>query len=646
MDPERLRRGSLTRRKWLVGLVLISGPLCSVAARAGTDAAVVEYLYIEANDRGSSGGHAAVRLGDTCYHFQHGDDGTIRLRRDSNEQFELLYRVLGNRTIHASRLELSAGTYERLRAAFEARYLTESREFEVLASLRENRDVLQQLLEGEGEALRVPGSDYFFSEQARLLSGSGEPEAASAAIEAVAERVRRSDGQGVLGRRADELRESIARLEPESDGDPIALAEPGRLPEAPVTFARRYRELLSGLLAIEVLRTAPALRSEAVVDSIDREFDLGPDDIERLRAYARQLEARLVRLFDSTRPDWGYPMLVGLARLAALDASIRSGHLVLLDTHTDGVPIVPEQTVSRHAATLALVLEERRADFRAALRAFFADEDPGEARLSWLEGAGNVLAEMGRALGQRTALRVHAGDLLPVRSVQRRDWPAPVVDARLLAVALSAARARERDWQDALVRRRGYDVVRHNCVTEILRIVDLAVGAEGLGGRFAARHGLNFIPFVSARTVEGTPAVSAVTQRPSYRRLALARMREREGALRVALRESNRATARALEFNEADSFFVFFTDETVALRPLLGSVNLAAGLGAALTGAVLLPFDRGDTLRAGLDGALFSLPELAFVNIRKGSLAFAPRMWAGAAVDRLGGAARSHPFRP
>ena len=45
----------------------------------------------------------------------------------------------------------------------------------------------------------------------------------------------------------------------------------------------------------------------------------------------------------------------------------------------------------------------------------------------------------------------------------------------------------------------------------------------------------------------------------------------------------------------------------------------ATGLGATLVGVATLPFDRGKTLWAGLKGVMFSLPELVFFNIRKGS---------------------------
>jgi hypothetical protein len=65
--------------------------------------------------------------------------------------------------------------------------------------------------------------------------------------------------------------------------------------------------------------------------------------------------------------------------------------------------------------------------------------------------------------------------------------------------------------------------------------------------------------------------------------------------------------------------FLFFTDDTVAARPVLGALNLVAGIGVAAAGLAMLPVDRGDLLKSGLRGVLFSLPELAFFNIRKGS---------------------------
>jgi hypothetical protein len=57
-------------------------------------------------------------------------------------------------------------------------------------------------------------------------------------------------------------------------------------------------------------------------------------------------------------------------------------------------------------------------------------------------------------------------------------------------------------------------------------------------------------------------------------------------------------------------------------RPLYGAANLAYGLGYATVGVVTAPFDRGARAKAGLSGAFWSVPELAFQNVRKGSFEF------------------------
>ena len=99
----------------------------------------------------------------------------------------------------------------------------------------------------------------------------------------------------------------------------------------------------------------------------------------------------------------------------------------------------------------------------------------------------------------------------------------------------------------------------------------------------------------------------------------------------VRLRESNTWTSTLYRPDERDSYFVFFTDESVLWRPLQGVANLLAGFGKAGLGLARLPFDGGRDMSAGLRGAVFSLPELAFFNIRKGSTVWLP----AEAIDAL-----------
>ena len=153
---------------------------------------------------------------------------------------------------------------------------------------------------------------------------------------------------------------------------------------------------------------------------------------------------------------------------------------------------------------------------------------------------------------------------------------------------------------------------------------------EAFGGYVDGRRSLGFIPFRSAATVNDRLRVIDRQQIPSFRERQLQEMNERELPLLVALRESNTLTATSYPQGERDSFFLFFTDDTVALRPLFGAVNLLAGIGESLLGLALLPIDRGETLRKGLRGSAASLPELVFGNIRKGSNDWLPREPAAA----------------
>jgi hypothetical protein len=118
--------------------------------------------------------------------------------------------------------------------------------------------------------------------------------------------------------------------------------------------------------------------------------------------------------------------------------------------------------------------------------------------------------------------------------------------------------------------------------------------------------------------------VVAIDELPSFRRARAAQLRVQEDPAWVALRESNTLTSTLYTPGGGDSLFVFFTDDGAALRPLLGAFNLTAALVGAGVGLLRLPFDGGRTLDAALRGAFFSLPELAFQNIRKGTFEWIP----------------------
>jgi hypothetical protein len=101
-------------------------------------------------------------------------------------------------------------------------------------------------------------------------------------------------------------------------------------------------------------------------------------------------------------------------------------------------------------------------------------------------------------------------------------------------------------------------------------------------------------------------------------------MYARENDLKVYLRESNTLSSTIYRRNGRDSFFLFFTDDALPVRPLYGALNVIAGAGEMALGVLRAPLDRGRTLWSGFKGVVFSVPELAFVNLRKGTLEYGP----------------------
>jgi len=307
-------------------------------------------------------------------------------------------------------------------------------------------------------------------------------------------------------------------------------------------------------------------------------------------------------------------------RLAALERTRQSEQWVFLDAFPRHAVVIARARVARRPEMIGAMLDEARfaldvARVRLASRPH-SDEMFEEREFLDLEDAGNRFAEIRRALDDGRDLRVPHDLFLPARSDLR-----PVVlgpSSAALAARLVAAREREEAYGRVLKRLHGYHVVTRNCVSEILDELDVAL----LGERVDMDGSLSFVPAVSAAVVKERYGVSDVFRILSHRRAGLARLYEEENSVRVFLRESNTITSTLYWRNSRDSTFIFFTDDLVVTRPVFGAANLVASVAASAVGLVTAPFDSGKLLRASLRGAFFSLPELFFQNIRKGSFEY------------------------
>ena len=618
----------------------------------------MDYLYVDANEGGASGGHAAIRFDDEVFHFEYRRPRTIRLRRDDFGGLLHRYTVLDNRSLVIHRIPVSEDTYRLLREEFARRHLVQDQHLRAQAAIVADHRLLDALLAHReartpDKPVRLEGVGFFFetarppevrAAPERDISPSDEDTAPASALVALRARVLEVYGPGFIDESMEAILGQLIELSPEGPADSPRNLSAERPPLTTYGFARRYHDLFVSLLALETLRDARPLRMDGVAGAAGGGPALDDADVELVGRLVEALETSLVRLLRSSRPDWGFPLLVGMARLVTLDETRRAGHWMFLDAFAPDEMVIPAQQILGRPTLAQALRDEAGGDF-AVVRARLGrrvESGPSfpEADFASLEGAGNRLIEISRTVDagrpMRLALRLGA----PSRDAVLAAPIIPAVGPDELARHAARAREHEDAYESELRRLYGYDVVTRNCVTEIFRTIDAAFASRlrdpdtdrirlestrRLGGYVEVDYTLNFIPAASALSVRGTYAVAETFEIPSYRLAALARLYRQDNAARVYLRESNTLTSTLYRRNPADSAFLFFTDDTIVLRPLLGALNFVTGLGASAAGLFTLPIDKGDLLLAGLKGAIFSLPELVFFNIRKGSLPYAPR---------------------
>jgi hypothetical protein len=192
---------------------------------------------------------------------------------------------------------------------------------------------------------------------------------------------------------------------------------------------------------------------------------------------------------------------------------------------------------------------------------------------------------------------------------------------------LAAARERLVRAEDRLRERWGYALLRRNCITEISEVIagafpSLDAADAALGGRIPTGEPLAALPAVFFARVRERLRVARVEHRPSHRIRELAALAERDPRAWVRAREAIAPLSHIYTPSRRDGAFLLFTDDVFWRRPVYGTANFAYGLGHAALGILTAPLDGGTRWKAGVAGALWSVPELAFQNVRKGTFEF------------------------
>ena len=631
-----------------INAVFIALLICSTAVSSAS----FDYLYVEASEGNSSGGHSAIQFGDEVYHYQHHDSGLIRLLRQDKQDFHFLYRFLQNRRIHLSHINVSEDTFNRLREYFKLQFLSQEQQFKQLDDLHKDRVLLRRLSyklkggevftdAGFSSVLRLNGVGLFYAGQElglqkkdrRTISVSNVQSQSSRLIEILRKKIGQNYGRDYLSHRREQITNQIKTLTPSHWPVSTPILSKDNFPPAINSFADSYEDYLTGLAAIKVLMEGRPLNTDAYFITHDLVTPEEKKVLERLRD---QMTLSLLKSVNSGRPDWGYAVLVNTARLLTVDLSLQLGQWVFIDDFAMDSEWVSADQFAQYKNQMQTQINDARANLVQTRKALLNNGGLTEASYSKLEMSANRYFELLKGR-EHKAVRYIGEKALPTKSVSLPDWLVPELTRQQLAIALTELDNYENQLLQELAEHYRYNLITRNCVTELFRTIDLALlqqnqenadpskqaelirkeSIKRLGGNVSAYY--NFIPFVSFQSVQDHYNVITSEVLDSYRDLQLEKLYAQNNGLMSVLRESNTFTSTLYDYNPDDAFFVFFTDDNLIFRPIFGLFNTAVGIGQSVFGFLSWPFDAGKNLKSGATGVLMSLPELLFFNMRKGS---------------------------
>jgi len=579
--------------------------------------AFFRFLYIDANVGGSSGGHAGVHIGDNVYHFQYFPDGLFRLVRDRWPYFRYVYNDLENRTIYAARVAVTSRDLARIREHFDQCYLVQEAHMTRLDVLKADARLLNDVRHNiHHMALKGAG----------LFSQTGAPDDVSRQLGAAITKKLGAEYLDLAIMSLDRALAAIPLIVTEAPNPEILReAYPGSVGSPWLDYAENR---LKHAALIVLKRALPVRDSELVdMDACSRPGDpkgLSEDEQSVLASHAENLKNSVMALVSSRRPDWGYALLLAAARYQAVMRSLKYNRLLLLDPFPDAALKASAKSVQDDPGVTARLADRALRDYWRIRQEVLSGNPLDERNYNRLEESAGRYAELERGRRTGTPVRVAYGGLIPSRS-DRVPLPPPAASPHVLMQSLSAARINLKTYCEKLEQWYPYHLIERNCATELIRNLNAPFESKSetinaLGGYIEPNEGFHFIPFQLFNRVNEQLRVKGTVIMPGFRKRMLIQMEQvsKDDAV-VYLRECNTLTSTLYKGIDGDTPFLFFTDDVTWIRPVYGALNAVYGMLVAGAGIFSLPMDGGGLISRGLKGALYSLPELVFFNIRKGS---------------------------
>jgi len=595
----------------------------------------IDYIYIDSSVDEAAGGHAAIRLAETVFHYQFYDDGYFLLEKTPWDEFRYQYNDRQNRTLAIASIPVDETTFATVKQHFLAQYLVQERRFEILDELKREETFLATLAVNKPQ-VPIRGLGFFAPETTDAIH-----------LQSLQDRIAARLGPDFLAKLHADLavrcREAARKLK--ATQVTYGSLDPYEPTLAYQSGIQEYLELRTLYEAAEVVFTGRALCDDSLIDNGPIMAALDDRERRQLENYRQDLQNSIIGLLQKGAPGNGRAILVQTAQYLAIDRSLATGRLITLDTFSDDISLIPlDKLVLTQVAAANrnsggptasgsaesdgsagsyynLLLQERLKVVQDARRSFQQEKQHPALAYAMLEAAQVQLHELIDAKQTNRELRVQNGLMAPGKIRIVHDSRLPT--ASDAAAMLTATREYHRLLQEKLLQTYGYNLFTKNCVTELFVTLysSFPSGEDArlaLGGYVDPESSMFFVPFLSFGMVRDAFSQSSARTLPSFRHRYLADRVKIDG-FGALLQESNTLSSTIYSPWDEDSVFLFFTDDTILLRPIYGVINVVYAAIGSIGGLLWLPVDDGTLLGRSVKGIVFSLPEIGFWNIRKGT---------------------------
>ncbi|MBW7857801.1 MAG: hypothetical protein H3C43_05830 [Leptonema sp. (in: Bacteria)] len=523
---------------------------------------VASYIYVDANEDGAGGGHVGLRIGDVVFHFQRSLDGFFMLDRSPWDGFQYSYSRIENRNITETYLKISDDQKQQLMNRLTAKSMRHRLLIKKYRELQEKIVRLTKLSTTGRVDVHYPVLRYYNFETEKLSYSTNN------------------------------------RILP-GDIEDIELTL-----ESYLQYGLEYGFMFHNNQFLETSLELPNAQTLKAVE-------------DRIKFQLKQV----LQTKYENRPDRARTYLELRVLLEAIQRSKERNQLVvpqmvvLVSNRNSESKIIEISQIQKQNDNSQKQNDTQLATFVNMYNQRLADLGNKQSDLIYLINrffqSAALLATSKLNNSQQLILQGLLLDTPSLSVTINREYS----DSNAIIIELKELQHQLSVFKKDIDKELSYSLLNRNCVTLLLNEVNTVVKLDLPLNRPISS--LLFVPVVSSGSMFESIGTGDQFYYRSFRNDYLNWLTDQRSANSWV--EISTISSNIYSFNNRDSVFLFFTENKSVVRPVLGIANLMASSAQIMVGLLYSPVDCGRNFSNGIRGFSFSMAEIGWLSIRKGT---------------------------